>query len=273
MMAWYDKALKQLSIAYTSGFVSTRYGDTHVIAAGRPDAPALVLVHALNANALMWVRELTLLSRDYRVYAPDVIGMSGWSAPARLSYKGTGYAEWLTDVLDALQVEQASMIGMSFGGWLVLKFGARHPQRVTRAVLLSSAGFMPVRLRYRLPLSPAMRFMNDAKAHRLARAMLAPAGLASDDSADEFLYLTLKHCKHQSEAPALPDKELRRMQVPTLLLMAEHEAVWNPHAVIAKARRLLPHIQTELVPNAGHAITINQPAVVLEHVMKFLKDG
>ncbi|MBC8170106.1 MAG: alpha/beta hydrolase, partial [Anaerolineae bacterium] len=89
MMHWYDQVLAELPC--NSLYVDTRYGETHLLTAGSPDAPPLVLVHGINVSALNWQAQIRRLAADYYVIAPDVIGFAGRSAPVRLPYAGDGY--------------------------------------------------------------------------------------------------------------------------------------------------------------------------------------
>src|SRR4051812_37036302 len=97
MMTSYDGALQRLRVPYESLIVPTRFGETHLLATGPLDRPPLVLLHGGIGNALSWRSQLTRFSRMYRVYAPDVIGQPGKSAPIRLAFNGPGYAQWLED--------------------------------------------------------------------------------------------------------------------------------------------------------------------------------
>ena len=63
--------------------VPTREGETFVVASGRADAPPLVLLHGSGSNALMWAPDVAAWSERFRVYAVDLIGEPGLSAPAR----------------------------------------------------------------------------------------------------------------------------------------------------------------------------------------------
>jgi len=58
----------------------------------------------MGGNAMLWRPQFSPLSQSHRVYAPDPIGEPGKSASVRHSWRGPGYAEWLVDVFDALEV-------------------------------------------------------------------------------------------------------------------------------------------------------------------------
>jgi pimeloyl-ACP methyl ester carboxylesterase len=120
--------------------VSTREGETFVVACGPENAPALVLLHGSSFNSVSWMGDVTAWARNFRVYAVDVIGHPNLSAPSRPRYDSEAYALWLDDVLGALRVERASFAGISLGGWLALDYAIRRPERVASLVLLCPGG-------------------------------------------------------------------------------------------------------------------------------------
>lgn len=70
----------------------------------------------------------------------------------------------------------------------------------------------------------------------------------------------------------LEDEELQSIKVPALYLIGEHEKIYSAHKAIQRLRRVAPHIQTEVIPNAGHNLTIVQADMVNIKVLEFLKE-
>jgi pimeloyl-ACP methyl ester carboxylesterase len=68
------------------------------------------------------------------------------------------------------------------------------------------------------------------------------------------------------------DEELRGVTAPTLLLIGQQEALYDPVAAVERAKRLIADIDTELIPQAGHDLPPSQPATVNARVLGFLKD-
>lgn len=274
IMAWYDAQCGQLMLPYQSFFVPTRCGPTHLIVAGEADRPPVFLLHGMSANAMMWRRQLAALARQYRVYALDVIGQSGKSAPSRPWKSGMGYAEWLGDVLDALHVQQACFVGISNGAWLTLKFASRTPERVKKAALLSAAGFLPVSAealgKLLLLYSGFLLIPSHSSAYRLARFFAAPDVPLLDEVSD-LMYIVLRYHKHQSAPPVIRPDDLHAFNAPVLLLMGAYESLFDPRAVIDTAARVLPNLaHAEIVPHAGHTLTYDQPAYVSQQLIDFL---
>jgi len=145
VVAHYDATLQGMGIAYESRYVETRFGPTHAIVCGNEQGKPIVLWHGLNANVVSWINWMPALAPAYHVYAIDAIGGLGKSAPNRLAKKGPVYGQWAAETLAGLGLKRANMIGASNGGWLILKLASVAPDLVGSAVLMSSAGFAPLR--------------------------------------------------------------------------------------------------------------------------------
>jgi pimeloyl-ACP methyl ester carboxylesterase len=71
---------------------------------------------------------------------------------------------------------------------------------------------------------------------------------------------------------ACQDEELQRVKTPTLLLIGQQEALYDPVAAIARAQRLMPKIQAELIPQASHDLPVTRAETVNERVLGFLQE-
>ena len=97
--------------------IPTREGDTFVVACGPPDAPPLLLLHG-SARTPRCGWEMSPLGQDFRVYAVDLVGEPGLSAPSCPALASEAYALWLDDVLRAWPVPRVSLwASRSAGGW------------------------------------------------------------------------------------------------------------------------------------------------------------
>jgi pimeloyl-ACP methyl ester carboxylesterase len=281
MMAWYDRSLKHTNLPYESITVPTRHGDTHMIAAGRASAPPVILLHGMEGNAASWRHQLIGLADHFRLYAVDIIGSAGKSAPTRLSHINDEHGEWLGDVLDGLGLERASLVGISNGSWLVLKFAAYAPERVERAVLMSANGVMPVRFPYKLARVMDYPFVRAAK-DTLAAALLTPRMVRfgvtrmamADEGVDpgevEWFYLLAKHYRFRFPPGPVSDAELASLRAPSLLLMGAGERFFDVDAVMERVTRLAPNVVAEKVAGVGHNMCTDNPALINARLRDFL---
>ena len=68
----------------------------------------------------------------------------------------------------------------------------------------------------------------------------------------------------------LTDGELQRIEVPTLLLIGENEKLYPAEDAVGRLNTVAPQIQTEIIPDAGHDLTIVQAELVSKKVLDFL---
>lgn len=272
-MAAYDTLLAELTVPYETRWIETRHGLTHVITAGQPDAPPIVFWHGLDASAPTWVNQMNVAARDYYVCAADVPGSMGKSAPARPDRAGHAYGEWMADVLHGLKMKPAHHVGISNGGWLILKLAGVAPELIASAVLISSAGFVRPRWQLIFKMLPALLFTPPEKrGAKFLNVMGAPGIVPARQDVVMFDILLQEFAYEQAPGP-LPDEALRRLTAPTCLLMGEHEAAFTLNAVIQRAKAVLPNlVQAEIVPGVGHGMITENPALVNEKILGFIRE-
>jgi pimeloyl-ACP methyl ester carboxylesterase len=247
---------------------------THVIVSGPTDAPPLVLLHGYWATSTMWAPNIVDFSKDYRVYAIDVMGQPSKSIPAESIRDAADYADWLTATLDALHLDHVRLVGMSFGGWLALNYAVSAPKRVQKLVLLSPGGFLPMVRQFYLRGMLMVFFPTRVTVNSFMR-WLGFTGIGARPVLD-LMYLGLMHFRVPPEtARVMPtvfsDNELRAMRVPTLLLIGDHEVISDPAKALARARRLIPDFHGDLVPRSSHDMCFSQHRLVDGRVLDFLK--
>jgi pimeloyl-ACP methyl ester carboxylesterase len=141
------------------------------------DGPPLLLVNGLGANLHSW-QPLTDALPNRTVISFDAPGTGMSPAPAA-PYGIARVAEVARHVLDAVGVEQADVLGYSFGGTVAQQLAHTHPGRVRRLVLVGTScgvGAVPGALSALLAvMTPARHYPGPG--HRLAMRMvrLAPA--------------------------------------------------------------------------------------------------
>ena len=68
----------------------------------------------------------------------------------------------------------------------------------------------------------------------------------------------------------LSDQELQSLNIPTLYLVGENEKIYSPQAAVKRLKRVAPQIRVELIPNAGHDLTVVQADLINKKVLEFL---
>ncbi len=103
------------------------------------DGPAVVLVHGMLNSSSHWHEVARSLAASHTVLAPDLIG-HGDSAAPRGDYSLGAHAAAIRDVMAAVGIERATIVGHSLGGGVAMQFFYQFPQRVERLALVSSGG-------------------------------------------------------------------------------------------------------------------------------------
>ncbi len=101
--------------------------------------PPVVLIHGMLNSSSHWQSVAMELARDHTVLAPDLIG-HGDSAAPRGDYSLGAHAASIRDLMAAIGIDRASIVGHSLGGGVAMQFFYQFPQRVERLVLISSGG-------------------------------------------------------------------------------------------------------------------------------------
>lgn len=264
VMAWYDGMLAKWPVPYKPLTLPTRHGHTFVLRCGKAGAPPLVLLHGAGTNSAMWIGDVAAYSRQYQVYAVDLLGEPGKSAANRPAWASPAYAEWLADVLDALQVGPVTLLGLSQGGWTALKFAVAQPARVENLVLLTPAGIVPDKPSFMLKAIPLL-LLGRWGTKRLNRIVLGKQPMAAE--VEEAMLLIMTHFKARIGAiPLFSDSELQRLTMPILLLIGAQDALRDGTKIIARLQKLAPRLTASIIPEAGHAL-VN----TTERILAFLQ--
>jgi 3-oxoadipate enol-lactonase len=113
--------------------VPTSFGSIHCRVEGSVGAPWLLFSNSHVTNLTMWDPQVEALKGQYRIARYDQRGHGGTSAPAG-PYDFDDLSSDLLVVMNALEIERASLIGVSMGAVTVLRAAARWPGRVRSVV-------------------------------------------------------------------------------------------------------------------------------------------
>ncbi len=276
----YEAAMKLWPVPYEEMEIPTRFGTTHVVASGPRDGPPLVLLHGMLSTLTMWSPNVAEFSKAYRVCAVDVIGQPSKSIPDpdEPIRETADFVAWLSETLDGLNLDRISLLGMSYGGWIALNFAMAAPDRVCKLVLLSpAASFQPFARQFTLRMIPMAMFPTRLTVNSMFgwMGLKDTPGDTVTRNALDLAYLGMKHFRFSPESSrimpgAFSDDALRALHVPVLLLIGDHEVIYDPAKAMDRARRLIPVFEGELVPECNHDMCFRQHQIVDARVLDFL---
>jgi pimeloyl-ACP methyl ester carboxylesterase len=291
-MAAYEASMQLWPVPYEPIDIRSRFGSTHLVVCGPRDAPPLVLLHCFFTSLTSWAYNIADFSRSHRVYALDMMGQPSKSIPDQYIRNRDEMAEWLTGILEELRVGPLDLAGYSYGGFAALNYAMRAPHRVRRLVLLSPAGGLyPLKKEFfirgavntlgqklhigRFTMSSLFHWMFYGP--NLERADMRPIA----ECIFNQMYLGGKYFRPEISSPknfvwptiVYSDAELRTVKSPTLLLIGQQEALYNPMAAVARAQALIPNLEAETIPEAGHDLPVSQHEIVDQRILAFLAQG
>jgi pimeloyl-ACP methyl ester carboxylesterase len=271
--AAYAEMLKRWPVPYDELYVPTRSGDTHVIASGAQGAPALVLLHSSGSGAVQWFRNVEAFSQRFRTYSVDVIGEVNRSVTTRKITKRQEFVDWMTDLFNGLHIESVDLVGNSFGGFLAFNTALYMPERVRKVVLISPAAtFVQMWAFYwHLAFPNKIGYILHSKRVIMSGFNWIWQGFPRDDGFKQYT----EACKvtgfpsNQLPPPVFSDEELGIIQTPMLLLIGDHEVIYDPQRAIRRATSLVPHLKAEIIPNANHSAQVTAPDLVNKRILDF----
>lgn len=260
VMALYESMLQKWPVEHELLDIPTRHGNTFVIASGDPDADRLILLHGAGSNSLMWIDDVEVYSKHYRVYAVDLIGEAGKSSANRPSLQNRAYEEWLLDIYDGLGINRATIIGISQGGWTALKFATARPERVDRLVLICPGGIIYDNISFILS-ALSHKLIGSWGIRRLVKKLFGDQQV--EESVLLAMTLTMKNFNHRLEVPPLyTNEELATLTMPTLLVGGTKDALRSSAKIADRLRRLVPNLTIKLIEGGGHAINDTMSAIL-----------
>lgn len=257
--------------------------------AGR--GPALLLIHGMAGSSATWQAMIPQLSKKYRVIAPDLLG-HGKSAKPRGDYSLGAFAVWLRDLLDALGVHRATVIGQSLGGGIAMQFAYQHRDYCERLVLIGSGGLGPdLSSLLRVLSAPGAEFVLPVVAPQPVLTLgnklgswLTSAGIQapragqmwqaysslSDSAARQAFLRTLRSVvDHRGQAVSALNKLHLTADLPTLLIWGDRDRI-IPVSHAYAAHDALTGSRLEVLDGVGHFPHAEAPTAVADILEDFI---
>jgi 2-succinyl-6-hydroxy-2,4-cyclohexadiene-1-carboxylate synthase len=248
----------------------------------------LLLLHGFTGSAETWDPFRSRFETAYRVAALDLPGHGGSSAPADAErYSLPRFADDIARLLDAMRIERTALLGYSLGGRAALHFAAAHGDRLTALVLEScSPGLADEKLREERRRSDEelaefierqgiTAFVDHWESLSLwetqrsltvdARSQLRRQRLRNDVRGLAGSLRGAGVAAHPFLAERLAD-----IDVPTLLIAGEMDAKYA--AIARKMEGSMRNARTLIIPDAGHAVHLEQPEAFAHAVLDFLSE-
>jgi 4,5:9,10-diseco-3-hydroxy-5,9,17-trioxoandrosta-1(10),2-diene-4-oate hydrolase len=266
-----------------SRYVDTSVARFHYLQRGTGSPVVLLAPGASPASA--WNSELTSLSQQHTVYAVELPGQGETRLhDEHFAFDLDGMTAALGQFLDALRLETVVLGGNSWSGGWGLAYAQRHPERVSKLVLLAPSGLDE-------PDVASWEFLKQPLVGEALAKLATSRGLVESAVRDLFVHQDLvtpqlvdsmwipgtyrdnvrsMYALERGLDWSVTEHALPSTRQPTLVLWGDHDTVL---AVDQAARfgELLPNATVHVLPGCGHALTIDCADQVSPLITAFLE--
>ncbi|MBN8867600.1 MAG: alpha/beta fold hydrolase [Solirubrobacterales bacterium] len=256
------------------------------------EGPPILLIHGITSSSRTWKSVMPRLAKRFTVIAPDLLG-HGRSAKPKGDYSLGAYASGIRDLMVALDLPKANVVGHSLGGGIAMQFAYQFPQRVSRLTLVDTGGIgreVNIALRaatlpgaeYALPLlfSPTLH-----DAGLKVRGILAGIGLRGSadvegvaegfaslteaDARRAFLHTVRAVIDPAGQRVSAADRLYLTRDIPSLIVWGDNDRI-IPLSHAELAHELMPGSRLEIFPGAGHFPFNDDPDRFVEVLEDFI---
>jgi len=254
-------------------------GNTVYVATGNrtpdPTKATVLFVHGTGQDHSIWVLPTRYFARhDRNAIAVDLPGhgRSGGNPLETIE----AIADWLIEVLDAVGLDRAAIVGHSLGSLAAIAAAARHPDRVRAIALVGSTLPMPVS---EVLLEAAKNNRHEAidmltiwgysKSAQLGGSptpglwMLGSGLRLMERAGPGVIYADLKACNDYVDGGA----QAAAVQCPAMLILGERDMLTPPRTA-GRLAETLPDADTVILEGCGHAMLAEQPDPVLDQLIR-----
>jgi pimeloyl-ACP methyl ester carboxylesterase len=241
------------------------------------DGATLVLLHGFTHDSRVWRPQLEDLSNQFTVIAWDAPG-AGQSADPPETFGIGDWAECLGGFLDAVGIQRAHIVGLSWGGLLAQEFYRRYSARVLSLVLADTYAGWKGSLPEPIPEERLAACLRDASlppAEFVPRYLPGMFGDSPTEETREELARIMSDFHPRGfrlMATALARADTRDLlptiQVPTLLVWGDAD-VRSPLTVAHQMHDAIAGARLAVIPGAGHVSNLEEPVQFDAHVRAF----
>lgn len=256
------------------------------------EGPVLLLVHGMAGASTQWRHVVPRLAKYFTVIAPDLLG-HGQSDKPHGEYNLSAHANVLRDLLIALDLERATLVGQSYGGGVVMQLAYQSPEHCERMVLVSSGGLghevTPFLRGLSLPgaeqlfplvCSPFLRDAGERVAEFMSSCNLRTTpvveeiwrsyGALVDEDTRRAFFRTLRAViDHRGQSVSASDRLYLTEHIPTLIIWGSKDNI-IPIDHAFHAQRALPSSRLEVFEGVGHFPHCEEPEQFVETLLDFM---
>jgi 3-oxoadipate enol-lactonase len=246
----------------------------------KPPGKPILLLHGLGASCDSWLLQSSfLIEHGYRILAPDIpgFGKSTYPGGSTSIQKLAGFiGEWI----NCIDVVPLSVVGISMGGVIALELALDFPEYIDKMVLISAFAHLEIFKPQTLPYFLLRYFLIQVFGLRSQAGAVAKRVFPNPEhggyreefirqigEADPIGYRAVM----QALARFNVENRLSQVLSPVLIITGEGDTTVLPECQTKLAQNL-PNARQVIIPNAGHAVSIDQPVLLNNILNEFLTD-
>ena len=205
----------------------------------------LIFLHGNNGSIEDFYQQIPFFVKQYRVIVLDTRGEGRSTDLTKTPYTYEVFSNDLFQVIQKLNLKKVNLVGWSDGGNTALIFNAQHPELINKIVTIG--------------------------------AVLNPNGV-KDELIENFKNLANKPSENTNlrlielmlNEPNITKSELNEIQNPVLVIAGEKDEVKEEHT--KEIQQNIKNAELLIIPNSTHYVPFEQPKVLNEAILKFLRD-
>jgi len=276
--ARYAKAPSQFEVIHG---LRVHFRDT-----GLKGASVIVMLHGFGSSLQTWDEWSRVLESDHRVIRMDLAGFGLTGAVGNGNYSDEADVERLEQFIQAMGIQEFTLMGHSMGGRIAWNYASVYPQRVRSLVLLAPDGYPPRGQKVGekpYDAGPIAEVIQWVMPKFLVKKSIEPAfynrHLISDGLVQRYYDMLRAPTVRQAILARMrqtinsdPHERLKKIQAPTLLLWGQ-EDVMIPCDNSEDYLKAIRQAKVEIFPRAGHLLQEENPSLALVRVIDFLKEN
>lgn len=275
MMALYEKKLNSLGIRVEERDIVTSAGNTHIIITGNASGKPLILFHGINAGSPLALEAIKDLGNKYKIIAIDSIGQTTKSSETRLPLHDNSLAKWITEVLDALEINTASFVGVSYGGFLLQRLIKYNPARVEKAIFVVPGGFVngPFFKSMRYLTFPLIKFLISKKDDDLRKFLSSFYGNIDDYGMTMQRTMLLGTKMDYRRPPLMKESDAVNFSGNAYAIVADNDIFFPGRQTIERCKRIFKNFRDYyILKNTKHMPEHNQYTMIQEKIKEWLNE-
>ncbi len=243
---------------------------------GPKGLPTVVFSNSLGSTIEMWDGVVAALDGQFRLLRYDTQG-HGRSGSRDQPTTIDDLANDLAGLLEALDIANAHIVGLSLGGMVAQAFALLHPARTAGLILMATAAHLPPPEFWMQRAATVLEAGPEAVVDTIVPRWFTPGFQERDPAAvtriRDFFIESERHGYGRC-CEAIADMDLREriraIDAPTLVVVGADDPV-APLAMGEDIRSRIPGAELVIIPDCAHLISVEQPAAAAMHIATFLE--